>query len=96
MEKQEETLRNEGKKKFEVKLRAGEAGRVEKAIFIDDELLDWQVDVNALFEAKKMGPAIFHAVQKDVEKHFVESVGEFLGRRVSMEDINSAIKTGWI
>ena len=96
MEKSGEILRNEGKKRFEVKLRAGEAGRVEKAIFIDDELLDWQVDVNSLFEAKKMGPAFFYAVQKDIEKHFAESVSEFLGRRVTIEQINEATKTGWI
>lgn len=86
----------ENKKKFEVRLRAGEAGRVENAIFIDNELLDWQVDLNSLFEAKQMGPAFFQAVQRDIEIHFVDSVSEFLNRKVTMQEINEAIKTGWI
>ena len=96
MDKSEEILRNENKKRFEVKLRPGPDGQIERAIFIDDELLDWQVDVNSLFEAKKMGPVFFQSVQRDIERHFVASVGEFLGRHVTMQEINEAIRTGWI
>lgn len=84
------------KKKFEVKIRPAEGGGIEKAIFINGEMLDWQVDINSLVDAQKMGPLYFKEVQKDIEKHFVESVGDFLGRKVTAQDIKEAIKTGWI
>lgn len=84
------------KKKFEVKMRPAKGGGIEKAIFINGEMLDWQVDINSLVDAQKMGPLYFKEVQKDIEKHFVESVSDFLGRKVTAQDIKEAIKTGWI
>jgi len=35
-------------------------------------------------------------VQKDIEKHFVESVSEVVGRKITPEEIKEATKTGWI
>ena len=49
-----------------------------------------------MMEAAKMGPKFFKVVQKDIERHFVESVSEFIGRKVTQDDIKEAIKTGWI
>ena len=43
-----------------------------------------------------MGPAYRMSVQKDIERHFVESVSQFLKRNVTIEDIKKAITTGWI
>lgn len=87
---------DENKKSFEVKMRYTPSHGIEKAIFIDGEKLDWSIDINAFLEAKKMGLQYQIAVQKDIEKHFIESVSDFLGRHVTMEDIKTAIKTGWI
>lgn len=95
-EKNEETIKFEGKKKFEVKIRPAKGGGIEKAIFIGGELLDWQVDLNSLVEAIRMGPIYMKAVQKDIEKHFIESVSDFIGRKVNAEDIKQAIKDGYI
>ncbi len=36
------------------------------------------------------------AVQEDIARHFMESVSEFLGRKIEMIDIVRGIKTGWI
>lgn len=85
-----------GKKKFQVMMRVGHDGGLEKAIFIDGELLDWSVDLESLRDAMKMGPLFFKEVQKDIQKHFVESVSEFVGRKITSEDIAEATKTGWI
>lgn len=71
-------------------------GTLEKAIFIDDEMLDWSIDMSSFVEAVKMGPTFMRAVQRDIERHFIDSVSDFLGRKVTMEDIKEAIKTGWI
>jgi len=95
-ENQEEIIKFENKKKFEVKMRPAKGGGIEKAIFIGGELLDWQVDVNSLVEAMGMGPMYYRSVQKDIEKHFVESVSDFIGRKVTAEDIKKAIKDGYI
>lgn len=84
------------KKKFEVKIRKGENDVFEKAIFIDGEWLDWSVDLTSLMDAKRMGLMFFKAAQKDIEKHFTESVSEVLGRRVAVDEIKQATKTGWI
>ena len=86
----------EGKIKFEVKMRKGNNDVLEKAIFIDDELLDWSVDMSSLAEAMKMGTKFYRSVQRDIEKHFTESVSEVVGRKVSAEDIKKATKIGWI
>lgn len=81
---------------FEVKMRKGKSSELEKAIFIDGELLDWQVDLASLMDAMKMGPKFFKEIQKDIGEHFVESVSETIGRPVTNEDIKKATKTGWI
>jgi hypothetical protein len=47
-------------------------------------------------EACKMGPKYKLAVQNDIAKHFTESVGDFIGRHVTMQEIKQAILTGWI
>jgi len=85
-----------GKKKFEVKIRSDGSGGIEKAIFIDNEMLDWQIDTNSFVDAMKMGPKYVKAVQQSIEQHFIESVSDFIGRKVTMPEIKQAIETGWI
>ena len=87
---------NMGMKRFEVKTRPAKGGGLENAVFIDGELLDWTVDLNSLMEASKMGPHFVREVQKDIERHFAESVSDFLGRKVTVEEVRIATKTGWI
>lgn len=84
------------KKKFEVKFREHPDGYQEKAVFIDNEKLEYSIDISAYREASKMGLVYKHAVQRDIEKHFCESVSEVLGRKVTLNDIKQAIVTGWI
>lgn len=86
----------ENKKKFEVKVRKENNGDFKKAIFIDDELLDWSIDINSLANAIKNGPEFLAVIQKDIENHFIESVSDFLGRKVTIEEIQTAIRTGYI
>ncbi len=91
----------EGKKSFKVMMRKGKNGVLEKAIFIDGDLLDWSVDISSLMDARKMArdtssPYIWKEVQKDIAKHFLEAVSETLGRRVTEDDIKRATAEGWI
>ena len=86
----------DGAKTFEVKMMKHPSGAIEKAIFIDSKLLDWSIDLSSYFEACKMGFEYQRAVQQDIEKHFISSVSDFLSRKVTMEEIKQATKTGWI
>ena len=52
--------------------------------------------MSSLAEAMKMGTKFYRSVQRDIEKHFTESVSEVVGRKVSAEDIKKATKIGWI
>jgi hypothetical protein len=47
-------------------------------------------------EAMKMGPKFYRSVQKDIEKHYVDSVSEFIGRKITPNEIKRAIQNGWI
>ncbi len=84
------------KKRFEVRMKMHPNGSIEKQIFIDNEMLDWSVDSSSFLEAQKMGPQYMRAVQEDIAKHFIESVSEVLGRKVTIEDIKQATIDGWI
>jgi hypothetical protein len=97
MENEEVPLDDKGnpKKRFEVKMRLNNGG-MEKAIFIDGELLDWSVDISSLMDAKRMGEMYFRAAQRDIERHFVESVSEVVGRHVTPDEIKKATTLGWI
>lgn len=87
------------KKKFEVKMRflgsTPEDG-VEKAVFIDDKKIDFKIDVFRFLEAKSKGPKFLFEEQKKIEKEFRRSVSDFLGRKVTIEEIKKAILEGWI
>ena len=82
--------------RFEVRMRVHPGGEVEKAIFIGGEQLDWSIDISSYLEACRMGLQYKLAVQNDIAKHFIKSVGEFLGRHITVEEIKAAIKNGWV
>lgn len=86
----------EGKVKFETRIKLHSNGSVEREVWIGGEKFDWSVDVTSFHEAVKMGPMYKKAVQADIVKHFVDSVSDFLGRRVTMKEVNEATKKGWI
>lgn len=85
----------EGKKRFGTKLIKLN-GAMRQAIFIDDEMLDWSINMHDFAEAKAMGPKYFSVIQQDIVRHFVGSVSDFLGRHVTIEEINLARKNGYI
>lgn len=85
-----------GKKSFEVRMIKGKGGEIRHAIFIDGEMLDWSIDMHDFLDAMKMGPQYLNAIKADIVKHFTASVSDFLGRKVTIEELNQARKVGWI
>ena len=83
------------KKRFQVMIR-NHNGKLEKCILIDGELLDWSIDLSSFLDATKMGPMFRKEIQRSIVEHFVDSVSDFLSRKVTIDEIQKAIKTGWI
>jgi hypothetical protein len=84
------------KLRFETKIDLDDQGQPKKTIYIDGELFDWDVDKESLEQARALGPAAFAMIQQDIQRHFAESVSEFISRKVTEQDICKAIVTGWI
>lgn len=89
-------MNEDNKKKFEVRTERTTDGFLQKNIYIDGELFDWGIDEESFDWAKKQGPVFFEAAKQDIAKHFLESLSEMVGRRISPEDLQNARKTGWI
>lgn len=94
--KETEKIIPEGKKKFENRIYMNPSGVLKQGIYIDNELLDWSIDVGDLLEAKKMGPEYVEMLKMDIVRHFVESCSDFLGRKVTPKEIDDARKNGYI
>lgn len=92
--------KGEFKLKFEVKMRPlgpdPKRDGIEKAVFIDGKKLDFKIDVTRFLEAKQKGINFLVEEQKKIEREFVRSVSEALGRKVTVEDIKRATLEGWI
>lgn len=88
------------KHKFEVKMRPlgpnPKEDGVEKAVFINGKKLDFKIDVLRFLEAKQKGINYLMQEQKKIEKEFIKSVSEAIGRRVTTEEIKKATIEGWI
>lgn len=88
------------KLKFEVKMRVlgpdPKKDGVEKAVFINGQILDFKIDVFRFLDAKSKGFNFLLEEQKKIEREFVKSVSSFLGRKVTISDIKKAILEGWI
>jgi len=81
---------------FEEKTYLSDDDTVEKGIFVDGTLFDWGVDEEDYERAKALGPKYQQAVEASIAKHFVSSFSEFMGREVTLDEVNEARKIGWI
>ena len=69
---------------------------VEKAVFVDGRKLDFSIDILRLLEARRMGPTTLLEEQRRIERQFINSVSDAIGRRVTTEEIKRAAVEGWI
>ena len=84
------------KKKFEVRTEPTKDKFFQRNIYIDGEYFDWEIDESSLDWAKAQGPVFFEATKKDIAKHFLDSLSEMVGRKITLEAFQLALKTGWI
>lgn len=82
---------------FEEKAYMNDDGvHMQKGIFIDGTLFDWGVDEEDYKQALAMGPKYKKMIEDSIAKHFLESLSEFMGRRITFEEVEKARETGWI
>lgn len=93
---------------FELKAFYDSQDRLTKGIFVDGKHFDWGINEDdfkeAELRAKKLseqvnpsaGFAYMQTVKDSIQRHFVDSLSEFLGRQITVEEVNQATKTGLI
>ena len=64
----------------------------QKVILIDGELFDWGLDDDSIEMANNQQD--IKSVHRDIRDHFLDSLGEVLGFRPNMAQVNEAIRTG--
>ena len=84
------------KKKFEVRIDPTPDGMFEKNIYIGGERFEWEIDEASFNWAKSQGTAFFEAVKKDIANHFLASLSEVCEKRITLQDFQTALKTGRI
>lgn len=70
-----------------------------RAIFVDGELFDWGLEEEDLKRAKEFSEtslALRKSIHGDIQRHFLDSFAEFIGKAVSLRELNEAIESGCI
>jgi hypothetical protein len=67
-----------------------------RAIFVDEELFDWEMDAKSLEDAKKFhsnNPSLKKSVEGDIQSHFLESFSEFIGKPITLNELVESIRS---
>ena len=70
-----------------------------KCLMVDGKPFGWGVLPESLKTAKsawKADPTLYDPIMMDIRNHFIKSFAKFLGRNVTIAEINKAIKEGYI
>lgn len=68
-------------------------------IAVDSEAFDWgleEEDFKAMHLIIKNDPEMKKSFIGNIQKHLTQCFSEFIGRQVTLKEINEAIETGWI
>jgi hypothetical protein len=70
-----------------------------RIIAVDNEAFDWGLEEDAFKAAQlaiKNNPKIKEIYIKNIQKYFLDCFSEFMGRTVTIKEINEGIKCGLI
>jgi len=77
---------------FEVRKYNGE-----NKIFVNDQLFDWGIDENALDQIKNIkDEEEIKNINISIRNYFLDSLGEFLGKKISIKELYDALKVGYL
>ena len=84
---------------FQIKPHTDEELGSYNAIYIDDKLFDWGLDEESLHKASKFTEkedVLKKAIHGDIRKYFLDCVEQYIGRRPTIKEVNTAIEAGYI
>ena len=67
------------------------------AIYVGDILFDWDIDKESLIRAKKFAgdnKLLRKSVVGNIQKHFLDSFSEFIGKPITLAEVNNALIKG--
>ena len=70
-----------------------------RALYFDGALFDWGMDPLELRQAKSFcdnDPFLKKSIHGDICKHFLNCLSEVFERKVTLKELNAAIKQGYI
>ena len=70
-----------------------------RVIYIDDVLFDWGMEKEHLsnaIEFTKNDSTMKKSLNEDIKRHFIESFSEFIGKEITLEEVNESIESGRI
>jgi len=70
-----------------------------RILAVDNEAFDWGLNEEQYKKAQfviKNDPEMKENYVGDIQKHFIKSMSEFLGKQVTLKEINDAIEKGFI
>lgn len=67
----------------------------EDRIFIDDQLFDWGIDEKAIHQINSLkDPEEIKKVQENIRQYFLQSIGYFLEKEVTIKQVYEGINSG--
>ncbi len=86
-------------KKVEIKdYHDPETGKDIKALFIDDNIFDWNInpaEIEKACQACKDETAR-RAIHANIQDHFLRCFATFIGKEYTLKEVNAAIERGFI
>lgn len=71
----------------------------QKAIYIDNELFDWQIDEEELSDAINFAnndQEVKKAIQADIKDFFLQCVKEIINYDINLKQLNEALNSGYL
>lgn len=69
------------------------------ALSVDGNIFDWGMEKKEFEEAKKIilhDPKLRESIMLSIINHIVENFSDFIGRKITLNELNKAIKAGEI
>jgi hypothetical protein len=70
-----------------------------RALAINGEVFDWGLEKEDMESAKKMcgsDPFLKKSLHGDICRHFITCLSEFLGKEITLKQVNEALEQGYL
>jgi hypothetical protein len=82
-----------------VKAICDETKKEINVLTVDDEIFDWGMEPDSVISAQDMQrnhPQFIETIMKTVTEHFIDCLGDFVGRKITLKEFHEAIERGYL